>query len=96
MIDIVTTICILLILASCLPSLIVILKGRFSTNKLMGFDMISVATLAIILLLMIQSKEAIYLDFVLFFSLFGFLATLFLGFLNADNITTQEDKNKND
>jgi multisubunit Na+/H+ antiporter MnhF subunit len=77
---------------STLFSLYTIIKGRFSTRKLMGFDMMSVSVFAIVLLVIALWQEAVFIDFALFFSLFGFIATLFLSFMNYQRIISMDNK----
>jgi len=87
MMDVLIQACLICILISTLFSLYSIVKGNFSTQKLVGFDMLSISVFAIVLLVVALWRESVFVDYLLFFSLFGFIATLFLSFMNYQAIT---------
>ena len=73
-----TTLTIILLLAMFL-TLIRFLKGSTLSDRVIAFDVMSIMSVSLLILLALHFKQSFYLDIALVFGLIGFLGTTIFG-----------------
>ena len=68
--------CQVLLLSSIICSLIRMIKGTTTMDRVLSFDAFAVSVVGLMILFYIQWKSALYLDLIIIFSLFGFFGTV--------------------
>ena len=78
MVDTILTIAVVIILVSLFITIVRFIKGPTSIDRVVAFDVMSIASIALIVIIAKLSQRYIYLDIAIVYGLLGFLAVLII------------------
>ena len=78
MVQTILTIALGIILVSILISIVRFVKGPSSVDRVVAFDIMSIASIAMIGIISLLSERIIYMDIALVYGLLGFLAVIII------------------
>ncbi|GAB4241620.1 MAG: hypothetical protein OHK005_04820 [Candidatus Methylacidiphilales bacterium] len=76
MIERLTTVCLVLLVLATLAGLFRLARGPSVLDRILAFDMISICAVAMMVILSVRWRTALFLELILIFSLLGFFGTV--------------------